>query len=98
MEETKDMVMEETTDKVEEPKNTINDLSKEQLIELVGKLEMSNRQMYSSLKNQDISNTFKRLDFLYKTVELSKEIKDAEFINYCINEIKELMIIKQEQE
>lgn len=90
--------MEETTDKVEEPKNTINDLSKEQLIELVGKLEMSNRQMYSSLKNQDISNTFKRLDFLYKTVELSKEIKDAEFINYCINEIKELMIIKQEQE
>lgn len=90
--------MEETTDKVEEPKNTINDLSKEQLIELVGKLEMSNSQMYSSLKNQDISNTFKRLDFLYKTVELSKEIKDAEFINYCINEIKELMIIKQEQE
>ena len=54
--------------------------------------------MYSSLKNQDISNTFKRLDFLYKTVELSKEIKDAEFIDYCINEIKELMIIKQEQE
>lgn len=90
--------MEKTKDKVEEPKNTINDLSKEQLIELVGKLEMSNRQMYSSLKNQDISNTFKRLDFLYKTVELSKEIKDAEFINYCINEIKELMIIKQEQE
>ena len=90
--------MEKKKDKVEEPKNTINDLSKEQLIELVGKLEMSNRQMYSSLKNQDISNTFKRLDFLYKTVELSKEIKDAEFINYCINEIKELMIIKQEQE
>lgn len=90
--------MEKTKDKVEEPKNTINDLSKEQLIELVGKLEMSNRQMYSSLKNQDISNTFKRLDFLYKTVELSKEIKDPEFINYCINEIKELMIIKQEQE
>lgn len=90
--------MEIGEDKVEEPKNTINDLSKEQLIELVGKLEMSNRQMYSSLKNQDISNTFKRLDFLYKTVELSKEIKDAEFINYCINEIKELMIIKQEGE
>ena len=84
--------MEKTKDKVEEPKNTINDLSKEQLIELVGKLEMSNRQMYSSLKNQDIANTVKRLDFR------SKEIKDAEFINYCINEIKELMIIKQEQE
>lgn len=85
-------------EKTKEKKTTINDLSKEQLIELVGKLEMSNGQMYNSLRNQDITNTFKRLDFLYKTVELSDKFKDPEFINYCINEIKELMIIKQEGE
>lgn len=85
-------------EKTNKKQNSLEDLSKEQLIELVGKLEISNGQMFNSLRQQDIANTFRRLDFLYKTVELSKEIKDAEFINYCINEIKELMIIKQEGE
>ena len=40
----------------------------------------------------------KRLDYLFKVVELATTFKDADFVNSCIDEIKEAMTPAPEEE
>ena len=73
--------MEETTKNVEEKK-----LSYEELENLANTL-------YLRLQEADMSNMFKRLDYLFKVVE-NKPVFSAKFAKGCVDEIEDLLTIK----
>ena len=74
-----------------EEKNTKEGtLSYDQLKEVAAQLQHENQQLRSTLVRIDYSNTFKRLDYLFKVLEL-KDCFDSEFVIACSDEIKELM-------
>ena len=45
-----------------------------------------------------VANMFTRLDYLFRVVEFADKFRDPDFINSCLDEIKELMTLKQKQE
>ena len=73
--------MEEITKNVEEKK-----LSYEELENLANTL-------YLRLQEADMSNMFKRLDYLFKVVE-NKPVFSAKFAKACVDEIEDLLTIK----
>ena len=81
-----------------EEKNTKEGtLSYDQLKEVAAQLQHENQQLRSTLVRIDYSNTFKRLDYLFKVLEL-KDCFDSEFVITCSDEIKELMTPPTENE
>ena len=46
----------------------------------------------------ELSNVamFKRLDYLFKVVEFSSTFKDSDFVNSCMDEIKEALTVREE--
>lgn len=73
------------------PLNADRKKSYDELDELCAKL-------YIALNNADMTNTMKRLDYLFKVCENAKVISDPEFLNECISEIKELIIIPKDNQ
>ena len=39
---------------------------------------------------------FKRLDYLFKVVELANTFKDPDFVNSCMDELKEALTVNEE--
>ena len=72
--------------------------SYEELNNICAKLYADNQKMLQQLRQIDQVSLFKRMEYLLKCVELSDQIKDAEFITYCVKEIKDGMIIPEETE
>lgn len=66
-------------------------LTYEQLNDACNQLFQQNQYLTRQVRELNATNLFKRLDYLFKVVELSSTIKDAEFVNSCIDEIKEAM-------
>ena len=62
------------------------ELSYEELKNVAGQLQQQNKFLLEQLNKQDGESFYKRLDYLYKTVEF-KEVFPEEFITYCIDEI-----------
>lgn len=60
-------------------------------------LEKLANDLFVKLRMADLSNLFKRLDYLFKVVKY-KESFSTEFVNNSIAEIEELLIIKKEEE
>lgn len=81
---------------VEGNKEEAQKLTYEQLNEACNQLFQQNQQLRKQVNELNTYNAFRRLDYLFKVVELASTIKDAEFINECIAEIKEAMTIKEE--
>lgn len=77
--------MEEITQNVEEKK-----LSYEELENLANNL-------YVSLQNAEMTNVFKRLDYLFKVVE-NRPAFNARFLKSCVDEIEQVMTIKINEE
>lgn len=73
-------------------------LTYEQLNDACNQLFQQNQQLRKKLDELNTFNAFKRLDYLLKVIELANTIKDADFINGCIEELKEAIVIKPEQE
>lgn len=73
-------------------------LSYEQLNDVCSQLYQQNQQLSRQLQQLNMSNMFKRLDYLFQVLNYSSIIKDPDFINNCISEIKEAMTIKNEAE
>ena len=81
--------MEETNVNVEKK------LSYEELEKAANELLMQNQQLYTELQKANMSNVFKRLDYLFKVVEFNT-VFDTEFVNNCTAEIKDMMTIKED--
>ena len=72
-------------------------LSYEELKNVAGQLSQQNQQLNMMLQQANMTNMFKRMDYLFKVLEL-KQCFDSEFIIACSDEIKELMTPPVENE
>ena len=95
MEEQKEKVveMQPTTKETERPAK----MSYEQLENVAHQLSEQARQLYSQLQKSNMTNMFKRLDYLFKVVENGHMFKQ-DFLDKCINEIEEIMTVPDESE
>lgn len=95
MEEQKEKVvkMQPTTKETERPAK----MSYEQLENVAHQLSEQARQLYSQLQKSNMTNMFKRLDYLFKVVENGHMFKQ-DFLEKCIAEIEELMTVPEETE
>lgn len=71
-------------------------LSYEQLENVAHQLSEQNRQLYAKLQELQVSNMFKRLDYLFKVVENTGTFS-LEFHTKCIEEIEALMTIPEDK-
>lgn len=95
MEEQKKKVveMQPTTKETERPEK----MSYEQLEQIAHQLSEQVRQLYSQLQKSNMTNMFKRLDYLFKVVENGHMFKQ-DFLEKCIAEIEEIMTVPEETE
>ena len=95
MEEQKKKVveMQPVTKETERPEK----MSYEQLEQVAHQLSEQARQLYSQLQKSNMTNMFKRLDYLFKVVE-NGHIFKQDFFEKCIAEIEELMTVPEEAE
>lgn len=71
-------------------------LTYEQLNDVCQQLFQQNQQLREKVSELGNIAMFKRLDYLFKVVELADTFKDSDFINSCIDEIKEALTVKEE--
>ena len=95
MEEQKKKVveMQPVTKETERPEK----MSYEQLEQVAHQLSEQARQLYSQLQKSNMTNMFKRLDYLFKVVE-NGHIFKQNFFEKCIAEIEELMTVPEVEE
>lgn len=72
-------------------------MSYEQLEQIAHQLSEQARQLYSQLQKSNMTNMFKRLDYLFKVVENGHMFKQ-DFLEKCITEIEEIMTVPEETE
>lgn len=85
MEEKKEM-------QAEQPKK----FTYEQLEQIAGNLSNQLQQMNVRLQEANMFNTFKRLDYCFKVLEVAPTTNDMfsrDFIQRCANEIEEIMTV-----
>ena len=68
-------------------------LTYEQLNDVCNQLFQQNQELRKGLQEMNAVNMFKRLDYLFKVVELASTFKDPDFVNSCMDEIKEALTI-----
>ena len=95
MEEQKGKVveMQSTTKETERPEK----MSYEQLENIAHQLSEQNKQLYMKLQATNMSNMFKRLDYLFKVVENGHMFKQ-DFLEKCITGIQGSMTVPEETE
>ena len=93
MEEQKKKIveMQPATKETERPEK----MSYEQLENVAHQLSEQAKQLYMKLQAANMSNMFKRLDYLFKVVENGHMFKQ-DFLEKCIAEIEELMTVPEE--
>lgn len=85
MEETKE------TQASKQPKQ----LSYEDLRNIAGQLQQQNVQLRMALDENNYSNMFKRLDYLFKVLEFA-HMFDDKFVSKCASEIESLITVPEE--
>ncbi len=95
MEEQKGKVveMQPTTKETERPEK----MSYEQLENVAHQLSEQANQLYMKLQAANMSNIFKRLDYLFKVLENGHMFRQ-DFVDKCVSEIEELMSVPEETE
>lgn len=68
-------------------------LSYEELNNVAGQLQQQNKFLMEQLQKQNSESFYKRLDYLYKTIEF-KSVFPEEFVSECVNEIVDTITIK----
>lgn len=93
--------MEEQKKKVVEMKPQVQKrpekLSYEKLEDVAHQLSEQNRQLFAKLQELNMTNVFKRLDYLFKVVENGHMFKQ-DFFEKCIAEIESLMTVPEQEE
>ena len=72
------------------------ELSYEEMKNVAAQLQHQNEQMRNAIMKLDYTNTFKRLDYLFKVIEFSIQFPD-DFVTNCINEVVDMMTVKEEE-
>lgn len=72
-------------------------MSYEQLNNIAHQLSEQNRQLYMKLQEANMSNMFKRMDYLFKVLEVP-EMFTPEFVDKCAKEIESLMTLPEVKE
>lgn len=80
---------------MEEKKEVREKMSYEQLENVAHQLSEQSRQLYTKLQETNMTNMFKRLDYLFKVVE-NNDAFESEFVKKCSNEIMDLLTIPEE--
>lgn len=94
--------MEEQSAKVVEMQPTMKEtertekMSYEQLENVAHQLSEQSRQLYMKLQAANMSNMFKRLDYLFKVVE-NGSMFNKSFLEKCITEIEETMTPSEDE-
>ena len=73
-------------------------LTYEQLDNACSQLYQQNQNLIRQIRQIDQVNMFKRLDYLFMVLKYESAFKDADFVNSCIDEIKEAMTIPAPEE
>ena len=82
-----------TQNKKEEQK-----LTYEQLNKICGELYQQNQHLMKQVQELNLVNMFKRLDYLFLVLKNENVIKDTEFVNECVEEIKQALTVKENTE
>lgn len=69
----------------------------EELAEALQKLHKQNRELLEAVRQCNLTNMFKRLDYLFKVIE-NRTAFDSEFLISCIDEIKSTMMGPEESD
>jgi len=69
-------------------------MSYEQLENVAHQLSEQARQLYAELQKANMTNIFKRLDYLFKVVENAHAFNE-EFVDKCVAEIEELITVPE---
>lgn len=72
-------------------------LSYEQLENIAHQLSEQAKQLYAKLQEANMTNVFKRLDYLFKVVENAHAFSE-EFVAKCVAEIEDLMTMPESEE
>ena len=92
--------MEEQKKKVVEMKPQMQrpeKISYEQLEGVAHQLSEQNRQLFAKLQELNMTNVFKRLDYLFKVIENGHMFKQN-FLEKCIAEVESLMTVPEQEE
>lgn len=92
--------MEEQKKKVVEMKPQVKrpeKMSYDQLESVAHQLSEQNRQMFAKIQELNMTNVFKRLDYLFKVVENGHMFKQ-DFFEKCIAEIESIMTVPEQEE
>lgn len=76
----------------QEVKDTPKKMTYEQLENVAHQLSAQANQLYTKLQEANMTNMFKRLDYLFKVVENAHAF-DEEFVNRCVSEIEDLITL-----
>lgn len=68
----------------------------EELENVAHQLSEQAKQLYTKLQSANLSNMFKRLDYLFKVLENESKF-NKDFFNKCVAEIEELMTVPEEE-
>ena len=71
--------------------------SYEELNNIASQLSQQNQQLYQQLQRANMTNMFKRLDYLFKVIENGAMFSPA-FTDKCIKEIEDSMTLEEEVE
>ena len=77
--------------------NIKKELSYEELKSVAGQLSQQNQQLNMMLQQANMSNVFKRLDYLFKILEL-KDCFNSDFVITCSEEIVSIMTPQEQVE
>ena len=92
--------MEEQKKKVVEMKPQMQrpeKISYEQLESVAHQLSEQNRQLFAKLQELNMTNVFKRLDYLFKVIENGHRF-EQHFLEKCIAEVESLMTVPEQEE
>ena len=71
-------------------------MSYEELENFATQLSEQARQMQERMMSMNLSNMFKRIEFLFKVIE-NKDSFNKGFYDKCVKEIEELMTVPEEE-
>lgn len=72
-------------------------MSYEQLENVAHQLSEQAKHLYAKLQEANMTNMFKRLDYLFKVVENAHAFSE-EFVAKCVAEIEDLMTVPESEE
>ena len=71
-------------------------MSYEELENIAHQLSEQSRVLMQKLQEANMSNMFKRLDYLFKIIEF-EHMFDGNFIDKCIKEVQDMISIPEEE-